>query len=285
MSRILLFGELLFDVFADKAIIGGAPFNFAAHFSALGGSADLISAVGKDDLGAQAQFEMRSRGLNTQYLATVEYPTGICKVALSGAVPSYRLIADVAYDHIPYPTIVGNYDALYFGTLAGRAPESSKTLDALLKNAPATLVFYDINIRPPFYDLQQLNHNISLTDILKISREEANILMPYNDDPERYIENLLERFPHLSQVVLTMDKDGSMVIDRKKGIFRSEKPQSAAISTVGAGDSFGACYLYNFLNGKSISKCLSRATKLSDFVVTRLGAVPEIPRELLRELI
>ena len=35
----LCFGEILFDVFGDDRCIGGAPFNFAAHFAQLGGEA------------------------------------------------------------------------------------------------------------------------------------------------------------------------------------------------------------------------------------------------------
>ena len=35
----LCFGEMLFDVFGDDRCIGGAPFNFAAHFAQLGGEA------------------------------------------------------------------------------------------------------------------------------------------------------------------------------------------------------------------------------------------------------
>ena len=34
---VLAFGEILFDVFDGQACIGGASFNFAAHFSRLGG--------------------------------------------------------------------------------------------------------------------------------------------------------------------------------------------------------------------------------------------------------
>ena len=34
---VLAFGEILFDVFEGQSCIGGASFNFAAHFSKLGG--------------------------------------------------------------------------------------------------------------------------------------------------------------------------------------------------------------------------------------------------------
>ena len=51
----LCFGEILFDVFGDDRCIGGAPFNFAAHFAQLGGEAVMVSAVGAGD-GYSARF-------------------------------------------------------------------------------------------------------------------------------------------------------------------------------------------------------------------------------------
>ena len=48
--KALSFGEILWDVYPNEKFIGGAPLNFAAHFSKCGGKAYMISAVGKDNL-------------------------------------------------------------------------------------------------------------------------------------------------------------------------------------------------------------------------------------------
>ena len=59
---VYAFGEILWDIFGDTRSIGGAPFNFAAHFASLGGAAALISAVGEDLLGDEALRAIRSFG-------------------------------------------------------------------------------------------------------------------------------------------------------------------------------------------------------------------------------
>ena len=63
----LCFGEILFDVFGDDRCIGGAPFNFAAHFAQLGGEAVMVSAVGDDELGKEAIEYTRRYGISDAF--------------------------------------------------------------------------------------------------------------------------------------------------------------------------------------------------------------------------
>ena len=48
--KAIVFGEIIWDIYSEEKVIGGAPFNFSAHLSHLGCEAYLISAVGEDDL-------------------------------------------------------------------------------------------------------------------------------------------------------------------------------------------------------------------------------------------
>ena len=52
--KTIAFGEIIWDVYPDEAIIGGAPFNFCAHLAHLGDTAYLASATGEDKLGKDA---------------------------------------------------------------------------------------------------------------------------------------------------------------------------------------------------------------------------------------
>ena len=50
--KICCFGEVLFDCFPDgKKLIGGAPLNVCLRLKSLGAEVQMVSAVGKDDLG------------------------------------------------------------------------------------------------------------------------------------------------------------------------------------------------------------------------------------------
>ena len=134
------------------------------------------------------------------------------------------------------------------------------------------------------YDLFGEKAEIGGATILRLSREEAPVLLACTE-PEQCTTALLARYPSLRQIVLTVDKDGAVIHDRKKGFFRSPKPAAKAVSTVGAGDAFGACYLHHLLKGDGIEESLAAATLLSDYVVTRLGAVPELPAELKEKIL
>jgi len=67
-------------------------------------------------------------------------------------------------------------------------------------------------------------------------------------------------------------------------LYKSSKPKNKAISTVGAGDGFSACFLYNYLAGNKLNDCTERAILLSDFIVTRYEAVPEYTNELCKKI-
>ena len=47
-------GEVLWDIYEDQALFGGAPANFACHAASLGADARIASAVGQDVLGQKA---------------------------------------------------------------------------------------------------------------------------------------------------------------------------------------------------------------------------------------
>ena len=50
MSKIVCFGEVLWDVFPTHKKIGGAPLNVAIRLKSFNNQVAMISAVGNDDL-------------------------------------------------------------------------------------------------------------------------------------------------------------------------------------------------------------------------------------------
>ena len=115
--KALSFGEVLWDIYDDKKIIGGAPLNFAAHLVKHGNSVSLLSSVGRDAEGEAALDIMKSWGISTDHVSVLcDRSTGKCLVTLDeNAVPSYNLLQDVAYDRITCKSDPDEFDALYFG--------------------------------------------------------------------------------------------------------------------------------------------------------------------------
>ena len=148
-------GELLWDVFPEVKKAGGAPINFVYHATQLGAEGYAISAVGNDVFGTEIIQELDKNGIDSNYISTVEYPTGSVMVELKNGIPSYTIIEGVAWDHIPFTQasidLMKRADAVCFGTLAQRAAESRETLRTLLSYMPShALRFFDINIRQHF---------------------------------------------------------------------------------------------------------------------------------------
>lgn len=295
----LIFGEILWDVFPDHRTIGGAPLNFGAHLHRMGCDVTLVSAVGRDALGAESLAAVETLGLSSSCVATLDYPTGQAVVTLDQAgVPSYELIQDVAYDHIPFPDSLpfpDAYDAVYFGTLAQRASGSRSSLRRLISTVQARTVFCDINIRQHFYSDETLRFCLESATVLKISRDEMGVLAELGvldqpltntaDDARNIGLALYRHYPQLKQLLLTLDADGAAVWEAETDTLSiSDKPNVVVLSTVGGGDSFGACYLRHYLAGEPAPVCLRRAVTLSNFVVTQLGAIPDYPPALCNAL-
>ena len=94
-------GELLWDVFPEVKKAGGAPINFVYNATQLGAEGYAISAVGNDVFGTEIIQELDKNGIDSNYISTVEYPTGSVMVELKNGIPSYTIIEGVAWDHIP----------------------------------------------------------------------------------------------------------------------------------------------------------------------------------------
>lgn len=282
--KILSFGEILFDVFGESANLGGAPLNFCTHAVRAGAEASMLSAVGNDALGHAALQQVKGYGIDIRHTAIVDDKmTGKCLVTLNAqGVPKYDLLEDVAYDYIPVPRLEGEtFDVFYFGTLALRSVNNRKTVETLLSKNVAKDVFVDINIRPPFYCDESILLALKHATLLKISDEELPVVAKAivgegEHDTDRVVAAIKEKFPNVKRMILTCGAEGSAVYDLKTGaICRCDAVRTKVVSTVGAGDSFCATFIVNYLQGVDTMTALQKASKISAWVVSQEGAIPD----------
>ena len=279
--KILSFGEIIFDVYPDKKCIGGAPLNFAAHASREGADTYLLSAVGNDELGCKAVELIKKFGISTDYVSVnPDFETGKCIVSLDeNGVPSFNVKNNAAYDNIV--SVPDEYfDVVAFGTLALRNNVSLKTLKTLLASENYGKIFCDINLRAPFYTKESVELCLENANILKLSDTELDYVFDtfFNIRYENLVQNfylLCSKYPNIEEVTVTYGEGGayafSIVEDK---ICYAPAKQVDVVSTVGAGDSFGASYLVSRLKGKSIEQRLKRATEVSAYVVSCKDAIP-----------
>jgi fructokinase len=176
-------GEVLWDVFGDNKMFGGAPANCACHCSTLGADAYVISCMGNDKAGHNGLDFLANHGVNISGIAiNEEFETGIVNVELdTEGKPEYEIRENVAWDHIPFiremMEIAPELDAVCFGTLSQRNIISKKSIEKFLDaTSPECLRMFDINIRQEYYSDEVILSSSKRANALKINDEELPLL-------------------------------------------------------------------------------------------------------------
>jgi fructokinase len=299
-TEFFAFGEILWDCLPSGKHAGGAPFNVTAHLAQLGVSVSLISAVGRDPLGDEILQVARDKNVNTDFIGRVRIglPTGtvIATVDEKGNA-TYELVQPAAWDEIKVSakalTAVAKARALTFGSLAGRSPYNLEQLDRLL-DVKGPLRFFDVNLRPPFVDLQLIMDLARRADVIKLNDGEAGRFAswlktgeaapntPRNPDEIAQACATIAEATNVSRVCVTMAEEGAALWDR--GNFTTAPaPKVVVKDTVGAGDAFMAGLMVGLTRGTDTRKVLENACRLGAFVASHYGATPLLPPEIIRD--
>jgi fructokinase len=272
---IVIFGEVLWDCFPDgNRVLGGAPFNVAWHLQAFGRSPLLISRVGKDQMGDLILTEMSNWGMNlTGIQVDVEQGTGSVAIILNDGQPQYEIEYPKAYDFIEVNHLakIEPPPLLYHGSLALRHYVSCDALSQL-KNDLNGIVFFDVNLRSPWWDKTQIETLLKNTTWLKLNDEELPLIVPSKSTMDAQIEFIFANYA-LDYVLLTQGAAGAMLIE-KSGDRRQITPQknNQAVDTVGAGDAFCSILLLGITSGWSLDITLERAQTFASAIVGIQGA-------------
>jgi fructokinase len=290
-NKIVGLGEALWDCLPEGSKLGGAPANFAYHMSQFGYESLAVSALGKDKLGDETIKIFEKEHLSF-IMPRVDYPTGIVQVELDDeGVPTYQIKTGVAWDNIPYSHAIDEVAkecrAVCFGSLAQRSDVSRQTINLFLDSTPKDcLKIFDINLRQNFYTKEVIQESMRKCNILKINDEELVVIGRLFGYPGLDIENkcwLLMGKYHLDMLILTCGVNGSYVFASQKVSFK-KTPKVEIADTVGAGDSFTACFLADILAGKSVEEAHELAVEVSAYVCTQEGAMPAIPDKYLKRI-
>lgn len=279
---IISIGEIVWDIFPDKKILGGAPLNVAYHLSTLGRNVCLISRIGADPLAVLTVDQISRLGLDLGAIQRdPKTPTGQVQITLTAErEPSFDIVAPAAWDEIDpalFPAeVVADGFSLVFGTLGQRSPRSRQAIRSLWPKAQ--LRFYDINLRPPFTPRETVLESLEAADVAKLNDSELATVADWSGIPtgsiEARAEQLFRRW-NLLALAVTLGADGAMLVSGD-GIFSHPGFPVQVADTVGAGDAFFATLIEGIIAKRPWQSCLERANKRGSFVAGRSGATPSM---------
>jgi fructokinase len=282
--RIVVVGEILWDVFPAGERLGGAPFNFAAHSRRLGADVLFLSAVGDDARGRRALAGARRLGLETDWIQTVQRPTGIVSVEVDPqGQPSYVIHRPAAYDDLRLSDAqldeIRSFDAnwLYFGTLHQTAPEIRDLVGRLRDALPQARHFYDVNLRRDSYSTELVLDLLAAADVVKLNEDEAAEICRMKGSAMADLESFCRSWASelgWDAVCVTRGAAGSALLIGERFV-EVEGYQAEVRDTVGAGDAFSAALVSRLDRGADPLQVSDFANRVGALVASRSGATPE----------
>ena len=291
MSRVVSFGEILWDKLPSRKVPGGAPLNFAYRLNSFQNSLSIISKVGDDSLGKGLTDFLNKNGLGTEYIQISKiYKTGEVNVSIDkNGIADYDILNPVAWDDISLNLknieLTKNSSVFVFGSLICRNMTSRRTLKELLKIAPFKL--FDINLRSPYYNMNLIEELMLSSDFIKFNYEEIEEISTIYINKKATLENMIETISEKTKtknICVTMGEKGACYYTNNS-FYYQDGFKINVLDTVGAGDSFLATLVEGILNKTKPQEILKKACAVAALVASKEGATPTVSMKEINDLL
>jgi sugar/nucleoside kinase (ribokinase family) len=261
------------ELIADRMMLtlGSSSAIVAHNLAAMGSRVGFQSRIGSDPLGQIALERLQQGGVDTSTVRRAPGPTTTGLTVIlhhnhwRNILTYMGTIAELTWDDLDLEFLS---DSRHFHL-------SSYFLHRALRSRIVELLRYmksrglttslDTNDDPDDrwdLDLQVLQ----FVDVLLPNEREACKLAG-TDDLETAVRELSERVP---LVVVKLGANGAMAVRGSERIVSPAQPVTP-IDTVGAGDSFDAGFLYQYVRGGDLATCLASGNLAGAFSTTRPG--------------
>lgn len=274
-------GEILWDCFPDRKLLGGAPYNLAYIARQIGAESVMISRIGEDADGRDILAAMAEKGMERRFIQRdPKRPTGTVRVELAaGGVPTFTIMPDVAYDFIewtePMAELAARCDAVCFGSLCQRNPASRATILKFLDHAVRALRVYDINLRQTFYSKEVLAEGFRRAQVVKMNDGEVETLRKLFPTEFSGGESGFMKAFGIELLAVTRGPDGCTLW---RGTERADVPgvRVKVCDTVGSGDAFTASMVMSYLQDEPLREIAAEANLWGAYVATQCGGTPAV---------
>ncbi len=307
---ILCCGEALIDMIPSPTVSGaegfvphsgGAIFNTAIGLGRLAVPTGFLTGLSNDLFGQQLAADLARSGVETDLAIRSDLPTTLAFVRLTDGHATYTFYdentAGRSLQPDDLPQLPDTVSALYFGGISLISEPCADFYAALAeRDAAHRFIAVDPNIRPGFIRDEaryraRLERMIAVADLLKVSDEDLNWIVPGVQELEDKAQHLLRLGPKI--VVLTKGREGALALvpDCEPIVVPAQRAE--VVDTVGAGDTFNAGVLANLFKAGVLSKskvttvtvpqlqaALSLGAAVAAVTVSRAGANPPWSHEL-----
>ena len=299
---ILCCGEALIDMLPSQTNmgqncfvpkVGGAVFNTAVALGRLSSDVSLFTGVSTDIFGRMIEFELSNSNVGRSYLSRSNRPSTLAFVEFVHQNAKYTFYSSNAADTMltldDIPVGDNEFDTIFFGGISlCTDPTASTIVDLVKKCSDKSVLIFDPNIRSAFISDEatyrsKVNQLLALSDIIKLSDEDLNWLVPHENNVQMQVKTLLDETQKL--LILTQGEKGATAFYGINTVVTTPALVVDVTDTVGAGDAFTAGLIYSLSKQGALSKvfcagpnkfelekALSFAMKIAAHTVSQFGA-------------
>lgn len=288
---IIGIGHLLYDIrcyvddfpLPDKLAVimghlrfsaGGSAANSAVAASKLELKSGIIGKVGFDEYGWSVIQSLRKQNVNLDHaLVDFQNPTGVSLITVNGkGIPQFVQMIGASEPICP-EEIRPNYieDARHLH-MTGLNLEALVKAAEIAKNSNLTVSF-DPGRKKSELGYKTLRPILKNVDILFINRKEARALLAFEADEP--ILNIIEKMKSKigkDKIYIVKGGGEDILAYSPTAEFSVSTFKIKVIDTVGAGDTFNAGFLTEFLKGRSLQDAVIYGVGCSAIKCTREGA-------------
>ncbi|MGW7535207.1 ribokinase [Amycolatopsis sp. NPDC054798] len=246
---------------------GGKGANTAVAAGKLGADVALLGAVGDDAYGQMLRDSLSNAGVDTQFVRTVDRPTGIAYITVTPDGENSILVSPGANSALE-PGDVTDEALDGVRVLVASLEVPLPTIERAVVRAHGNGARVLLNLSPA---AEVSRETLAALDVLLVNEHEAAYLLGSEDADPR---ELLDLGPRAA--VVTLGAKGAAVIEGDKSTT-VESPKVEAVDTTGAGDAFAGALAAALADGAELVEAAERAVKVAAVTVTRHGAQPSYP--------
>ncbi len=276
LNQIDAFPEIGKEILAQgmSITLGSSSAIFASNLSTLGSGVAFIGKIGKDSFASVVLESLNSKGVDTSHIIQSEtlntgativlnYDQDRAMVTYPGAMEDLK-IEDIDYGFL------SKARHLHFSSIFLQ-PGISKSLPSLFSKAKSLGLTTSLD---PQWDPAEkwdvdLSNLLPTLDIFLPNKAEF-LLLTGTNSMEEGINKIKEIAPNLTLVI----KDGSNGAygwNYGKLIHQPAFLNTEVVDCIGAGDSFNAGFIHEFLKGSLLKKCLKTGALTGAVSTTRPG--------------